>query len=215
MKHLFYCALSACLVYAGFTLESSYFEENEALNPIEVTAELLEVENIDPEPAAADPLSKLDTHQVNCLAQNIYHEARGESYNGKIAVANVTLNRVRSEKFPSTICGVVKQAVYSRWWKETHNRNVPVRHMCQFSWYCDGKSDEIYLTDSHGNIIRDNVQAWEDSLEIAQQAMLGNLADLTDGATHYYNARLANPKWAHHYAHVKTIGNHSFHNMYK
>lgn len=68
--------------------------------------------------------------QANCLATNIYFEARGEPIKGQIAVAMVTLNRVADEAFPKTICEVVYQGKSSK-------------GHCQFSWYCDGKSDKI------------------------------------------------------------------------
>jgi spore germination cell wall hydrolase CwlJ-like protein len=53
--------------------------------------------------------------EVECLALNIYHEARSESLAGQYAVADVTLNRVKDRRYPSSICGVVKQAVLSQW----------------------------------------------------------------------------------------------------
>ncbi len=84
-----------------------------------------------------------------CLATNIYHEARGESYAGKVAVANVTMNRVTSPKFPNTICDVVYQAQTKENWK---GNTVPKRNKCQFSWYCDGKSDDIILVTADGKI---------------------------------------------------------------
>jgi N-acetylmuramoyl-L-alanine amidase len=51
-----------------------------------------------------------DPHEVNCLTEAVYFEARGESHLGKLAVANVILNRTKvAEKFPDTVCGVIKQ----------------------------------------------------------------------------------------------------------
>ena len=155
--------------------------------------------------------ANINSEELNCLAENIYHEARGESFDGKIAVANVTMNRLKSHRYPDTVCGVVKQAVLSKWWKENHNREVPVRDKCQFSWYCDGKSDSIVLTDSQGKLIRTNMQAWEESLQIAALALRFELDDVTDGATHYFNPTLADPFWAVHYPQTVTIGQHAFH----
>ena len=62
-----------------------------------------------------------------CLALNIYFEARSEPIQGQIAIAEVTLNRVASANFPNDVCSVVLQDNNSG---------------CQFSWWCDGKSDE-------------------------------------------------------------------------
>ena len=74
------------------------------------------------------PKAKL---QVECLAQNMYFESGHESEKGQIAVGMVTMNRVKSGEYPTTICGVVKQKVKST---------------CQFSWYCEGKFDVKSLT---------------------------------------------------------------------
>jgi len=74
-----------------------------------------------------------------CLSLNVYHESRSDNLAGRISVADVVLNRVDSQHFPDTICGVVHQAKTRVNWK---GNVVPVRGMCHFSWYCDGLSDE-------------------------------------------------------------------------
>ena len=94
--------------------------------------------------------------EAECLALNIYHEARSERTAGMWAVADVTINRVKSIQFPNTICGVVKQGKVYESWKTKRFPNLPdseriynpARGMCQFSWYCDGKSDEPTEPDS-------------------------------------------------------------------
>ena len=68
----------------------------------------------------------IDQEELTCLAKNIYFEARGENRTGQYAVGLVTLNRLKSKRFPNTICKVVKQAKY---WN-----NNPVRNKCHFSW---------------------------------------------------------------------------------
>ena len=78
---------------------------------------------------------------TTCLALNIYHESRNEPLAGKIAVADVTLNRMYDTRYPNTICGVVRQSKLSKWHLE-RGREVPLRHKCQFSWFCDGRDDE-------------------------------------------------------------------------
>ena len=70
-----------------------------------------------------------------CLTENIYFEARGQGQAGWLAVAQVTQNRVDDRRFPNTICEVVKQGL-------TYASGDPIRNKCQFSWYCDGKSDK-------------------------------------------------------------------------
>jgi len=82
--------------------------------------------------------SLANASEIDCLAKNIYYESRGEPEVGQFLVGFVTINRLKSKKFPNTICKVVKQ-----------------RH--QFSWYWDGKSDRPY-----------NREAWTKSKEIAQ-----------------------------------------------
>lgn len=67
-------------------------------------------------------IKNLDPSEVTCMAQNIYHEARGESLEGQKAVAHVTLNRMNSPAYPHTVCGVVYQP-------------------SQFSWTTDGRPE--------------------------------------------------------------------------
>jgi spore germination cell wall hydrolase CwlJ-like protein len=57
----------------------------------------------------------IDQPEVYCLAQNIYHEARGEGVAGQVAVASVTMNRMRDPSFPDTVCGVVFQPYQFSW----------------------------------------------------------------------------------------------------
>ncbi|SVD10048.1 uncharacterized protein METZ01_LOCUS362902 [marine metagenome] len=161
------------------------------------------VKDIDPIP---EP--EIDINQMHCLATNIYHEARGESFAGKVAVGNVTLNRVNHIKYPDTICDVVYQARLRENWR---GDMVPVRHKCQFSWYCDGMSDDIVLRTDQGIVIKDHMFAWEQSLEIAGKIIQGEVLDITDGATHYFNSDLADPYWANELVRVVEIDNHSFH----
>ena len=120
---------------------------------------------------------------TTCLALNIYHESRNELLVGKIAVADVTLNRMHDTRYPNTICGVVRQAKLSKWHLE-RGREVPIRDKCQFSWYCDGKSDEPL-----------NETSWLDAKLIAQNFLTyGEYRGITEGATHYH-ATYVNPNW--------------------
>ena len=131
-----------------------------------------------------------------CLASNIYHEARGESLSGQLGVAFVTVNRSKHPKFPDTICGVVYQGKHYRNWK---GNLIPVRNKCQFSWYCDGKSDHMY-----------NQAAWYKSLAIARDVLLLNTTDPTGGATHYYNHNIVDPYWSGAYTTTAMLDNHTF-----
>jgi len=131
--------------------------------------------------------------QMTCLAQNVYFEARNQSYNGQMAVAHVTLNRVENDRFPNTICGVVKQARVDR-------SGNPIRHQCQFSWYCDGLSDAPK-----------NEEAWLHAVMVAQEAMFLYKSghDITDGADHYH-AKNVDPFWADHMTYMMQIDDHLF-----
>lgn len=144
------------------------------------------------------PTSELLAHnakQIRCLAENIYHEARGEGDRGMIAVGYVTLNRVKRSEFPNTVCDVVKEGRY--------RNGMPKRHQCQFSWWCDGRPDTIH---------KDTPQ-WKKSLTIAVDVFNGKVSDPTKGATHYFNYNIVSPSWRHQLAHTVVIKNHTFYKL--
>lgn len=144
-----------------------------------------------------EPVIVLDPQEVFCLAQNIYFEARGEDKEGQIAVAHVTLNRVNSEKFPNTVCEVVYQAQLSKWWLE-QGKEVPIKHKCQFSWYCDGKSDGIKDWESFDLIA-----------EMSRGVLSGKYTDNTNGAV-YYHADHVTPDWSHSFKVAAVFNTHIF-----
>lgn len=141
--------------------------------------------------------ANLSEEEIHCMAKNIYFEARNQSHTGKIAVALVTLNRVADGRYPDTVCGVVYQSY-------TWNGN-PIRHKCQFSWYCDGKSDKIY----------DRV-AWSDAVSVAYDAitLYSGGFDITNGATHYHT-RYVDPHWASSLTFLGSIDEHEFYRWEK
>ena len=200
--------IALIVVFGGVTLINSYMskEAQQQRYSVDIPATFFK--------GPPETQVEVNVDEMHCLAKNIYFEARGETLKGKIAVANVTMNRVSNEKYPNTICGVVYQAKHSPWWLEHHNKLVPIRNKCQFSWYCDGKIDALYLTDSKGNVIKGNMQAWEDSLIIARDSITGDITDLTFGSTHYFNPKLADPFWAYHYTKVTQIDSHAFYVSY-
>ena len=130
-------------------------------------------------------------HEIECLAQNIYHEARSESTAGRMAVALVTLNRVKDERFPNTICGVVKQTKY-------YPSGRIDLHSCQFSWYCDGKPDTIK-----------DQSCYKDILLIAEVMYTYETEDFTEGSLWYHSPKVK-PKWSMVYTKVVKIDNHIF-----
>ena len=144
------------------------------------------------------PMIEYESFEMQCLAMNIYHEARSENLAGKYAVADVVLNRVRDDRYPNSICGVVYQGKHKPSWKDP-DKLVPIRNACQFSWYCDGKSDDAMDGD-----------AWADALYISYQIINNNkYRGITEGATHYHT-NWVDPYWAPTLQQVGTIGSHIF-----
>ena len=132
-------------------------------------------------------------NDYHCLASNIYWEARNQPLLGQLAVAQVTQNRVDNERFPDTICSVVKQT------KFYPSGNIDL-HSCQFSWYCDGKSDEP---------LQHELKYYEDAFYLAVDFIEERPLDITEGATHYHNTKV-NPNWASHLEKVVQIEEHIF-----
>ena len=136
--------------------------------------------------ADGDKTEKMNWQSLRCLALNIYHEARGEPLQGKIAVGHVVLNRVAAQRFPAQVCAVVQQGGERR------------RYRCQFSWWCDGRSDQP----------RD-VAAWRESLLVALLIRRGATDDPTRGAL-WYHADTVSPYWAKIFKPNTKIGRHIF-----
>lgn len=159
----------------------------------------------------------LDPTQLFCMAQNIYFESRAEGESGKQAVAHVVQNRIRDPRFPKTPCAVIQDGRHFESWRtkgvqmEPEQRQyIPRRNQCQFSWYCDGLKDVIWVQLRDGTPIEANRTAWRDSVRIATQVMQGELKDNTGGATHYYAHHLVYPSWADVRQQTEVIGAHTF-----
>jgi len=134
---------------------------------------------------------KLAEGEKLCLAQAIYHEARGESREGQLAVANVIINRAMSKKYPSTICGVVFQNADKG------------RYKCQFTFACDGRSD-----------MGRERNAWNRSIKMAEDAFYefqrGERPDVVPNSVLFYHTTAVAPKWSHTFNRVAAIGSHVF-----
>lgn len=126
--------------------------------------------------------------EVECLAQNLYLESRGEPTVGQVAVAWVVINRSKDKRFPNTICGVIRQAV-------VRNGKV-VKHRCAFSWYCDGIPDRFTDRKSYEKVER-----------IAMQVLKGEIASPVGGAL-FFDSRPR--KHAGRPQRAIKIGNHYF-----
>jgi spore germination cell wall hydrolase CwlJ-like protein len=128
-----------------------------------------------------------------CLALNVYYEARSDNMAGMYAVANVVLNRVADKRYPDTICGVVKQG------RMGDTSGIVKLHRCQFSWYCDGKKD--YPTEE---------DSWQKAQIVAYNLLNHRkFRGITEGATHYH-AHYVSPNWASELDLIGTIGQHAF-----
>ena len=126
---------------------------------------------------------KYEMREIRCLAMNIYHEARGEPGPGKYAVAQVTMNRVNSPKYPNDVCRVV------------HQRK---RENGQFSWTTDDITD-----------IPKESKAWLDSIRVAREVYRQEKT-VNVGHALYYHADYVKPRWATHKIQVAKIGRHIF-----
>jgi spore germination cell wall hydrolase CwlJ-like protein len=153
-------------------------------------------------------LSTIDTSQVDpqeayCLAENIYYEARSEDIQGQFAVASVTLNRASNPRFPSTVCGVVKQTAKSR---------ITDKLVCAFSWYCDNekKGREIPVNNSDGSINKGVYDQFQKASIVAITALSGNVKDITKGATHFHNPFTSSPAWKYEMVKTVSVGHHDF-----
>ena len=138
-----------------------------------------------------------------CLALNTYHEAKNQSMIGQIATAQVVMNRVADSRYPNTVCEVVKQGPHRPSWEDP-KKEYPVRHRCQFSWYCDGKPD-----------VPKNEKAWKKAQDYAYLVLYNRInIDVTEGATHYH-ATYVRPAWARTKTRTTRIEKHIFYRWEK
>ncbi len=130
---------------------------------------------------------------LTCLALNIYFEARNQPVMGQIGVSMVVLNRVNSTDYPDNVCDVIYQGKHSK------ITGMPLRHKCQFSWYCDGLTDTPKDVDAYrwAEIIAKDV--WDHK----------GKSDITNGSL-FYHSMSVRPKWADKKTFVKRIGDHLF-----
>lgn len=128
------------------------------------------------------------TKEMDCLAKNIYYESASESFEGKMAVAQVTINRTNSGKYPDTICGVVYQ-----------KDKFKGKTVCQFSWTCNK------ITAPRDNYL------WQESQYVARKALTEPIAHvkLSQMKAMFYHASYIDPKW-NKKGIVMKIGNHIF-----
>ena len=131
----------------------------------------------------------VDEDELECLAEAVYFEARGEGSHGQRAVAEVILNRRADPGFPNDVCGVVHQG---------YNPANPALHQCQFSYYCDGAPEAFGDRD---RLARIRAMAWN--------MLRGEKSNLTMGATHYH-ADYVSPDWTRNLRRVARVDQHIF-----
>ena len=167
-----------------------------------ITAGLLFMSS--PVQAADNNIVWNDNEHVKCLALNMYHEARDQGTAGKLAVSAVVINRVSDSRFPNTICEVIKQGPTRKSWRDP-SVSYPIKNRCQFSWYCDGISDEVK-----------DEKTYQKILDFARLIMHNDIqfVDITDGATHYH-ADNVKPDWADTKTRTTEIGDHIFYRWEK
>jgi spore germination cell wall hydrolase CwlJ-like protein len=137
--------------------------------------------------------STVKASELNCLVEAVYYEARSEPFIAQLAVANVVLERVRDERFPSTICEVVHQGRYNK-------KGQPIRHKCMFSYWCDGKPERMK-----------EIVALKTAISVSEMAINGVIVESTVGATHYH-ATYVRPHWilSHTFMELGQLGRHIF-----
>jgi spore germination cell wall hydrolase CwlJ-like protein len=127
---------------------------------------------------------------LDCLTRNIYWEAASEPFEGKVAVAQVTMNRLASGRFGDSVCGVIYQ-------KNVFYEKV----ICQFSWVCESthKTKPVYQP------------LWAESELVAKKVLLENfrLPGLKN-ALFYHADYISDPGWSKRLNRVTTIGHHIF-----
>ncbi len=128
------------------------------------------------------------SRELHCLALNVYHEARGEPRAGQFAVAEVTMNRVASKRFPNTVCDVVHEKRWDR---------IRKRYVGAFSWT---ELESVSTSDS---------KAWERAMEVAERVYHEQEKPRVNGAL-FYHARHIRPSWARKKTRVARLGRHYF-----
>ncbi len=156
------------------------------LSGVDTHALLVQAALRGPTPESALQTDKaLNARELRCMAQAVYYEARGESHRGQVAVAEVVMNRVRSEHYPDSVCGVVYQG--------SHRSTG-----CQFTFTCDGSLNRT-----------PRGPGWARAQAVARQVMGGYTRAITGRATHYHTTAV-DPYWSSTLVETGRIGEHIF-----
>jgi spore germination cell wall hydrolase CwlJ-like protein len=131
--------------------------------------------------------AELRDRQLECLAKNIYYEAGNEPFEGKVAVAQVTLNRVNSGSFPNDVCKTIYQK--NMFYEKT---------VCQFSWYCDRATTMKPI----------NRAVYNESMIVAKKVLLEGFRLPSLEQALYFHGDYINPGWNRQQ--VAKVGRHIF-----
>jgi spore germination cell wall hydrolase CwlJ-like protein len=123
--------------------------------------------------------------EFKCLAEALYFEARGETVKGQFAVAEVIRNRVKSDRFPSSYCGVI-------------NQGTGKKYQCQFTYTCDGRPEVVSEPAAYARVAK-----------VARATIDGKSPDVTHGAT-FYHTTAVRPSWARKFTNTARFGVHLF-----
>jgi len=187
---LIFILLGLCYVFYNIFFRDTSEIDNQKL--------VIRTNVVSPTPVE-DPFAK--NNEITCLAKNMYFEARSEGIAGVVATTQVVYNRVDSEEYPNTICEVIEQAKISQWWLKEKGVIKPIKNKCQFSWFCDGYSDEP----------KDD-KTYSELFELAEEFVNGdhkNMIDITGGAL-WYHADYVHPRWANSKEVTAKVGRHIF-----
>ena len=191
---LIFILLGLCYVFYNI-----FFRDNSEIDNQKI---VIRTNSVTPIPVE-DPFFK--NNEITCLAKNMYFEARSEGIAGVVATTQVVYNRVNSKEYPNTICEVIEQAKISQWWLKEKGKIVPIRNRCQFSWFCDGKSDEPK-----------EKKVFSKMVDISKDLVYGNIqvVDITEGATHYH-ADYVYPAWRKTKTKTVEVADHIFYRWEK
>ena len=149
-------------------------------------------------------VDKFRHSEATCLAKNMYYEARNQGLAGQLAVSLVVMNRVKDSRYPNTVCGVVEQGPTRESWKK-NGTFYPIKNRCQFSWFCDGKSDDPKEPTTYKRLLDLALVLVYDDIQIV---------DFTEGATHYH-ADYVYPAWRKSKTKTVEIADHIFYRWEK
>ena len=178
----------------GFARQGDRSDQNSEADLQSVTVRRMRDTNLKPKTTGPLEFSKswVDAQpearggdELQCLAEALYFEARGETVKGQFAVAEVIPNRVEAERFPASACGVI-------------NQGTGKKYQCQFTYTCDGHKEVI-----------SEPRAFERVSKVARAALDGVAPELTKGATHYHTTAVK-PQWSRVYTKTAAIGDHVF-----